>query len=257
VLNKPTNNTPLVSVVTAAYNAEKFILQTIQSVLNQTYDNWEMLIVDDVSTDQTREIVTAEAEKDNRIKLICLENNSGAALARNHAIREAKGRYIAFLDSDDIWLPSKLEKQVYFMLEKDIAFSFTGYGIINEGGIETNKVINVPKVITYDGLLKNTIIGCLTVMLDQSIIGEIQMTNIRTRQDFALWLNILKRGYKAYGIQEELAKYRLVEGSISSNKLKAARRNWMVYREIEKLSLPYACWCFINYAFNGVKKQLL
>lgn len=245
----------LVSVITPTYNSEAYIWKTIDSVKNQKYQNWEMIIVDDCSRDNTVKIVKNEAEKDERIRLIELQENSGAAIARNTAIQNARGRYIAFLDSDDLWHPEKLEKQVAFMQEKDIAFSFTSYKIINENGIETEKIIQVPKEIDYRGLLKNTIIGCLTVMLDVNKVGLVQMPNIRTRQDTALWLSILKRGYKAYGIQEPLAKYRKVRGSISSNKLKMAKQNWRMYRDLENLSVLYASWCFVNYAWNALKKN--
>ncbi|WP_199426062.1 glycosyltransferase family 2 protein [Thermaerobacillus caldiproteolyticus] len=242
----------LISIITPAYNCSLYILDTIKSVQSQTYQNWEMIIVDDCSKDSTVEIIKNEAEKDKRIKLIELSKNSGAAIARNTAIQNAKRKYIAFLDSDDLWYP---EKQVAFMQENDIAFSFTSYRIINEDGTETDKIINVPKEIDYKGLLKNTIIGCLTVMLDVSKLCLVQMPNIRTRQDTALWLSILKKGYKAYGIQEPLSKYRKVKGSISSNKLKMAKQNWRMYRDLEKLNVIYASWCFVNYAWNALKKN--
>lgn len=254
MINMGTND--LISVIIPTYNAEKYILETINSVKSQTYQNWEMIIVDDCSKDNTVEIIKKEAKNDSRIKLIQLSQNCGAAIARNTAIRNAKGKYIAFLDSDDLWYPEKLEKQVAFMQENDIAFSFTSYRIINEDGTETDKIINVPKEINYKGLLKNTIIGCLTVMLDVSKLGLVQMPNIRTRQDTALWLSILKRGHKAYSIQEPLAKYRKVRGSISSNKLKMARQTWRMYRDLENLNVLHASWCFVNYAWNALKKSV-
>ncbi|WP_282173956.1 glycosyltransferase family 2 protein [Cytobacillus firmus] len=245
----------LVSIITPTYNAENFILETIESVVNQTYPNWELLIVDDCSQDSTIEKIKFAANKDRRIKLYILQENSGAAVARNRALREAKGKYVAFLDSDDLWEKEKLEKQLNFMLENNIAFSFSSYKIIDTNG-DVQKVINVPNEITYKQLLKNTIIGCLTVMLDREKLGIIQMPNIRTRQDTALWLSILKKGNKAFGIQEPLAKYRKVQGSISSNKYKMAKRNWEMYRKIEGLNLLMALWCFLNYAFNGLKKNI-
>lgn len=248
-------NKPLVSIITPVYNAERFIKETIESVQHQTYDNWEMILVNDLSPDNSVEIINEYAQKDERIRLIHLEKNSGAAIARNTAINDSKGKYIAFLDSDDLWHPQKLEKQVAFMLERDIAFSFTSYELMSEGGARTGKQIHVPATIDYDGLLKNTIIGCLTVMLDKDKIGKIEMVNIRTRQDFVLWLDILKRDFVAYGMNEVLAYYRKVGGSISSNKIKTAKRNWQVYREIEKLSLPKAIYCFLGYAYNGIKKS--
>ncbi|TYS59959.1 glycosyltransferase family 2 protein [Sutcliffiella horikoshii] len=246
----------LVSVITPSYNAEKFISATIESVRTQTYTNWEMIIVDDCSKDTTREILKEYAELDPRIKPIFLEENSGAAVARNTALKAAQGDYVAFLDSDDLWVPHKLEKQLAFMQKNDHAFSFTAYNLMDENGKPLDKVIDVPKQIDYKGLLKNTIIGCLTVMIDTRKVEPLQMPLIRTRQDFALWLKVLREGHIAYGMQEPLANYRIVEGSISSNKLKTAKRNWYVYRKIEKLSLPYASWCFVNYAFYAIKKRV-
>jgi teichuronic acid biosynthesis glycosyltransferase TuaG len=245
---------PLVSVITPVYNAEKFIEKTIKSVQGQTYTNWEMLLVDDVSSDRSVEIISKYVSLDSRIKLIQLEENSGAAIARNTAIENSIGKYIAFLDSDDLWHPEKLAKQIRFMQSDNKAFSFTAYELMNEDGVKTGKEVHVPSSIDYDGLLKNTIIGCLTVMLDKEQTGPIEMVNIRTRQDFVLWLDLLKRGHLAYGLDEVLAYYRKVEGSISSNKIKTARRNWHVYREIEKLPLPKAIYSFVGYAVNALKK---
>lgn len=256
-MNSFNNTSPIVSIITPTYNAQKFILETIQSVREQTYHNWEMIICDDCSKDDTVKIIKKEAEKDKRIKLIQLEQNSGAAVARNTALKEAKGKYISFLDSDDLWYPDKLQKQISFMIEKNAEFSFSAYHLIDESGKKTGKTINVPIEIDYKSLLKNTIIGCLTVMLDREKIGLVQMPNIRTRQDTALWLSILKKGYIAHGIQEPLAKYRKVEGSISSNKLKMAKQNWRLYRNIENLNFFYALWCFGNYAWNAFKKNIL
>lgn len=249
-------NDNLVSVITPAFNSEEYILETINSVKGQTHQNWEMIIVDDCSTDNTVSLIKKEMEKDSRIKLIQQEKNSGAAVARNTAIKQAKGRYLSFLDSDDLWYPEKIETQLIFMKENDVGFSFTSYEIINQDGELTCKTISVPSSIDYNGLLKNTIIGCLTVMLDIKKTGLVQMPNIRTRQDTALWLSILKKGYKAYGIQKPLAKYRKVNGSISSNKLKMAKQNWKLYREIEGLNFLKASWCFIHYGINGIKKNL-
>lgn len=241
-----------VSVITPAYNAEKFIHETIESVLAQTYPHWEMIIVDDCSTDDTVSIVKSYTEKDERIKLVQLDENSGSAIARNTAMDHAKGRYLAFLDSDDMWLPTKLEKQLTFMQQKDIAFSFTRYRRVLEDGTETKSVSKTPSTIDYDGLMKQCVIGCLTVMIDREKIGELRMVNIRTRQDYAFWLQILRKGYLAYGIPDVLAKYRLVRNSISSNKIDAAKRNWYVYRQIEQQNLMKALWYFTNYAFRSV-----
>ncbi|MFC0559257.1 glycosyltransferase family 2 protein [Halalkalibacter alkalisediminis] len=245
---------PLVSIVTPVYNAERFVTETIHSVTAQTYSNWELIVVDDCSNDQSKEIIRSFQEKDDRIKYECLETNMGAAVARNTGIKKAVGKYVAFLDSDDLWRPEKLEKQVAFMEDGQKLFSFTGYQLLNEDGSERGKVISVPKVVTYESLLKNTIIGCLTVMLNIEVLGKVQMPTIRTRQDFVLWLSILKNGHVAYGLQEDLAWYRKVKNSISSNKLNAAKRNWKIYREFENLPFFKACYVFINYAWNGLRK---
>ncbi|RBP02777.1 glycosyltransferase family 2 protein [Rossellomorea aquimaris] len=248
-------NTPLVSIITPVYNAEKFIEETIDSVLNQTYSNWEMILINDQSPDNSKDIILSMAKQDSRIRLIDLDENSGAAIARNKGIDASNGQFIAFLDSDDLWHPQKLEKQIEFLLQNDYAFSFTSYELMEENGTKTGKTVNVPSKMEYEDLLRNTIIGCLTVILDKNKIGEIKMVDIRTRQDFVLWLNILKRGFTAYGLNEPLAYYRKVEGSISSNKVKAAKRNWQVYREIEKLSFFKSVRVFLGYAYNGWKKS--
>ncbi|PEZ86250.1 glycosyl transferase [Bacillus cereus] len=248
---------PRVSIITPSYNANSFIKKTIQSVQSQTYKNWEMIIIDDVSKDNTCKLIKEESKKDNRIRLIELKENSGAAIARNTGINDARGKYVAFLDSDDLWLPEKLEKQLDFMQNNDIAFSFTGYQIMNQDGTLTDKIVHVPGKINYNGLLKNTIIGCLTVMVDIEKLGRIQMPNIRTRQDTATWLKILREGHYAYGLDEVLSQYRKVEKSISSNKFKMAKMNWKLYREIEGLSILKSAWCFGNYALNGVVKHFV
>lgn len=247
---------PLVSVITPAYNAARFIRETIESVRNQTYDHWEMIIVDDCSTDDTVAIVQSYVEKDKRIKLVQLEQNSGSGVARNRAMDEADGRFIAFLDSDDVWLPEKLTRQISFMLDNAIAFSFTKYVRMHEDGTVTNAVTKAPATVHYNELMKHCVIGCLTVVLDRDKIGEQRMLEIRTRQDYAFWLTLTKQGFNAYGLPEVLAKYRLVEHSISSNKVKAARQNWRLYYEIEAQPWWRALWYFTNYAFTSVKNLI-
>ena len=241
-----------ISIITPAYNAERFIGEAIESVLAQSYSNWEMIITDDCSSDQTIEIIKSYQQTDERIKLIQLAENSGSAIARNTSMDHASGSFLAFLDSDDQWLPDKLVKQLDFMLEKDIAFSFTKYVRIEEDGTETNAITEAPETVDYNELMKHCVIGCLTVMLDKDKIGNERMINIRTRQDYVFWLTIMKTGFLAYGLTEVLAKYRLVEGSISSNKVKAAKQNWYVYRHIEKQSILKSSWYFLNYAIRSV-----
>lgn len=247
---------PLVSVITPAYNAARFICETMDSVRAQTYENWEMIIVDDQSSDDTVQLVKQYEQKDNRIRLVQLNQNSGSAIARNTAMDHANGRYIAFLDSDDRWLPKKLQKQLGFMQENDLAFTFTKYVRMHENGELTNGISKAPVKLSYDDLMKRCVIGCLTVMLDREKIGEERMVNIRTRQDYAFWLTITRKGFYAYGLPEVLAEYRLVADSISSNKIKAAKRNWYVFRVVEKQPLYKAIWYFSHYAVISVMDML-
>ena len=246
----------LVPIITPSYNSESFIKECIESVIAQTYTNWEMLIVDDCSIDNSREIITSLAEKNKKIKKIFLENNVGAAEARNVAIRQAKGKYIAFLDSDDLWESQKLEKQISFMQTEDIAFSFSTYQPMSEDGSKLYSIIHAPKIVTYSSYLKNTIIGCLTVVIDREKTGDFEMPNIRSSHDMALWLLIMRRGFDAYGLDESLARYRIVSASNTASKWHAAKDVWKVYREIEKLSFFYSSWCFLNYAFNALIKRI-
>lgn len=251
-----TKHQPTVSVVTPAYNAARFIEETMDSVRAQTYQDWEMIVVDDQSTDKTVELVKQYEQMDSRIQLVQLEQNSGSAIARNTAMDHAKGKYIAFLDSDDRWLPEKLTKQLHFMQENDLAFTFTKYIRMHESGELTNGVSRAPVKLGYDDLMKRCVIGCLTVMIDREKIGEERMVNIRTRQDYAFWLTITRKGFNAYGLPEVLAEYRLVADSISSNKIKAAKRNWYVFRKVEKQPLHKALWYFVHYAVISVMDML-
>ena len=247
----------LVSIITPSYNSSLFIKECIASVQNQSYTNWEMLIVDDFSRDNSVELIQEVAMQDSRIKLIALSSNVGPAEARNEALAHSKGKYIAFLDSDDLWLPTKLEKQIKFMKSSKCAFSFTAYQPMSEDGSKKFSVINVPSKIHYHSYLKNTIIGCLTVMIDKEQSGDLRMPNIRSSHDMALWLDIMKRGFSAHGLNENLAYYRLVSDSNTSKKWKAASEVWKVYRTIEKLSIGYSLLCFIGYSYNAIKKRSL
>lgn len=246
----------LVSIITPSYNSSKFIKDCVASVFSQTYKNWEMIIVDDCSKDNSKEIISELSTKDKRIKPIFLAKNVGAAEARNTAIRQSKGKYVAFLDSDDLWNPKKLEKQLSFMYENEIAFSYTNYQFMSENGEDLSNIISAPEKITYDSYLKNTIIGCLTVIIDREKSGEFEMPNIRSSHDMALWLLIMKRGFSAYGLDENLARYRIVSTSNTAIKWHAAKDVWKVYRQVEKLSFIYSTWCFVWYAFNALKKRI-
>lgn len=246
----------LVSIITPVYNAENFIEEMIKSVIQQSYTKFELILVDDCSTDSSKEIINKYKKYDNRIKYIKLDKNSGAAVARNKGLEIACGRYIAFIDSDDIWMPNKLEKQIEFMNNNKVGFSFTEYELIDEEGKELNKIMKVCSKVDYKFLLSNTMIGCSTVIIDKEIIGEFRMPLIRSRQDNATWLSILKKGNFAYGISLPLTRYRIVKNSISRNKFKAIKKQWYVYREIERLSFFIAIKYFIYYLFNASIKRL-
>lgn len=247
---------PLVSIIMPCYNAGRFIAQSIKSVISQTYQNWELLITDDCSTDKSTGIVESFCEKDNRIILIKSEKHQGIAATRNISIERAKGRFMAFLDCDDLWICDKLEKQVGFMLEHKIGFSYAYYEIIDNEGISKGKIIKTAGVVGYNKYLKNTIIGCGTVMLDRDIVGDIRMPKNDTSDDMALWLSLMRKGFKAFPIEEVLLKYRVTSNSASSKKLKAAKDVWHVYRINENLPFFRSMFCFICYAFNAVKKRL-
>ena len=203
----------LVSIITPSYQTASFIAETIESVLAQTYTNWEMIIVDDCSTDATDEVV-APYLGDSRIRYLKNEKNSGAAVSRNRALREAKGRWIAFLDSDDLWSPKKLEKQIAFMEENHYAFSYTKYEEIGENSKSLGAYVSGPKRITKFGMHQYCWVGCLTVMYDRKVAGLVQIQDIRKNNDYAMWIEVCKKA-DCYLLNEQLAKYRKRSGSIS------------------------------------------
>ncbi|SES35672.1 glycosyltransferase family 2 protein [Salisediminibacterium halotolerans] len=246
---------PRVSIITPAYNAERNIAETIASVQTQTYSDWEIIIVDDQSTDKTVAVIKEMQQKDSRIRLEILETNSGPAVARNKAISLARGRYIAFLDSDDQWLPEKLTKQLQFMAERDAAFSYTDYYLLNDDQTLSENPEKLLDKIDYSKLLKSNVIGCLTVLIDTEKTGPFEMVDIRTRQDYTLWLELMKRGFPAHLLDEPLALYRVGTESISSDKIKMAKQNWHVYRQIEGLNFLQSCWYFSHYMRKKLWKQ--
>ena len=234
----------LVSIIMPTYNCAKFIGKTIESVIAQTYENWELVIVDDCSKDNTEEVVSKY--KDNRIKYYRLENNSGAAVARTEAMKKAIGSYMAFLDSDDLWKEDKIEKQLKFMKDNNYNFTCTEYEQIDEEGNKLNKVIKVKKRADYNRILLDCPVGNSTVMYNVEKLGKFEVPNIRKRNDDALWLQILKKEKYIYGMPEVLMEYRIRSNSISSNKLSLVKYHWQLYREIEHLSVFrsvfHICW---------------
>jgi teichuronic acid biosynthesis glycosyltransferase TuaG len=238
---------PLVSIITPSWNVEGLIGETIGSVKAQTMGDWELLIADDCSTDQTTAVVERHAASDPRIKLIRQPRNGGPALARQVAIERAQGRFLAFLDSDDLWLPTKLERQIDFAQNNRAALSYTAFRRIDEAGSVTGRLITVPDSLNYEQLLKNTSIATLTALVDRDIAGNVAMKN-EPYDDFCLWLSILKTGHVAYGLNEDLARYRVRGVSVSSRRLRSAGWVWHIYRNVEHLSLAKSAWSLSHWA---------
>ncbi len=247
---------PLVSVIMPCYNMESYVADSIASVQQQTYPHWELLIVDDASTDRTVEIVKTLAEQDEKIRFVVKPQHSGIADTRNQCIEMAQGRFLAFLDADDIWHPEKIETQLQYMLDNQVGFTYTTYDWIDEDGHTLNKFINTIGNLDYKKYLRNTIIGCSTVMVDTNLVGKVSVPRFRTSEDTATWLDILKKGHLAYALNEPLVSYRIRRRSASSNKLKASADLWKVYRQNEKLPFFKALYYFGCYAFNAIKKRL-
>lgn len=249
----------LVSIIVPVYNVEKFITETMDCVCRQTYENWELLLVEDGSRDNSVAVIEEYLQKsgDGRIRLIRQPSNMGAAKARNRGLAEAKGRYIAYLDADDLWVPEKLEKELGFMQEKGAAFAFTGYEFADENGKGTGRVVRVPAALTYKEALKNTTIFTTTVMFDTEKIQKdmLEMPVIKS-EDTALWWKVLRKGYIAYGLDENLVKYRRAGKSLSSNKLEAVRRIWNLYRKAEGMSVISSAYHFCFWAVRAVKRRV-
>lgn len=245
----------LISIITPSYNSSNFIEETINSIRQQTYSIWELLITDDCSNDGTWELLQKYQKQDERIKIFRLEKNSGPGVARNNSIKNASGRYIAFCDSDDQWKPDKLEKQIKFMLENDVALSFSSYDVIDEEGNQIGEV-KAPEKVTYKKMLRNNYIGCLTAIYDTKKINKMYMPEIRKRQDWALWLNILKKIPFSLSIQENLAVYRDHSKSISSNKIDLIKFNWKIYKNIERFSTIDSTILLFQYFYYYFKKKI-
>lgn len=248
----------MVSIIIPVYKCVDYIARTIESVQRQTYQNWEMLLVDDCTPDNSPEIIARYAEKDSRIHYLKQPQNGGAALARNAGLDAAKGRYIAYLDADDIWLPTKLERQIKFMEENDVQFSCCDYEKIEADDTPLNKVVHMPKTITYNQLLSNTIIQTVGVIVDLNKVDRklLVMPNVRRGQDSATWLQMLRNGVKFVGQNEVLAQYRRVPQSLSANKLSAMKRTWYLYRGIEHLSILKSLICVIGWAYHASIKRV-
>lgn len=244
--------TPRVSVITPVRNAAKTLPQTVASIQAQTVADWEVLLIDDASDDGSWTIAQDLAGQDPRVRTLQLESHGGAAMARNAGIRAARGRFIAFLDADDLWRPQKLAKQLP-LLEDGAGFVFSSY--LRRGATGTERIAHAPSQVTYEQALRGNPIGCLTAIYDSDIYGRAEMPLLTRRQDYALWLDLLKRGHPAIGVPDVLAEYRVRPDSLSSNKLAAARATWTVLRGQQGLSLPKAARCFSHYAWRALRDR--
>ena len=240
----------LVSIIIPTFNSEKFIAETIQSIQAQTFTNWELIIVDDGSSDKTVSIISKIAQSDERIQFFQFEENSGAGIARNLALSKANGRYIAFLDSDDLWKPSKLEKQIKFMTKNDLPFTFSFYDCIDEEGKLLNKRVESPRKLSYKQLFYCNYIGNLTGIYDVDYFEKIPISPIRKRQDWILWLTILKKIKTAQPTPESLAFYRVRQNSISASKFDLLKHNFNVYRTFHGFNLVVSLVCMIGFLFT-------
>lgn len=245
---------PLVSIIMPAYNCSTTIKKSIESILAQSYTNWELLITDDNSTDDTTSIINTYARNDKRIKYWVMKDNSGAGVARNNSISYAEGRFIAFLDSDDLWHPEKLSRQILFMLENNHALTYTAYQKIDNNN--NLKSVILPQLkVNHSELLKSNIIGCLTAVYDASLLGKVYMPTIRKRQDMALWLLILQKINFAWGLNEVLAYYREGHDSLSSNKVKILKTQWEFYRKYLQFNIFQSIYYFSFYVVRAIKKH--
>ena len=246
-----------ISIVMPVFNAAVWLKQTVASVQEQTHEDWELIAVDDCSSDGSFSMLQEMAEKDGRIRPVRLAENIGAARTRNEGIRLAQGRYLAFLDSDDLWKKTKLEKELAFLKERQAAFAFTAYEFGDENGIGNGKIVRVPQTLSYKEALSRTIIFTTTVMFDLEKIDRslIFMPDVKS-EDTATWWRILRAGYTACGLNENLAVYRRPKNSLSSNKLEAVRRIWNLYRKQEGLSAPVSAYYLFFWALRATVRRL-
>lgn len=246
----------MISVVIPMYNSKQYIEKTLDSVVSQTYRDIEIIVVDDQSSDGSQEIVQKYCKTYKNITLIKLEKNQGIYNARNVGVANASGNYIAFVDSDDIWLPHKLSTQIEFMQREGKLFSYTAYDFINAEGNNLNKQICVPLSANYKRLLRNNVIGTSTVVISRDLLLRHPMPPIKC-EDYACWLEILKTGIIAYGVDTVLCHYRKLKNSDSSAKIRSSKRVWEILRNREKLALPFALYCMLFYIVKGITKHYL
>lgn len=245
---------PKVSIITPVFNLEEYILDAITSVRHQTYANWEHLLIDDGSTDSSWTILESQARQDARIKPVKLDSNEGAARARNAGIELASGRFIAFLDGDDIWRPEKLSVQIQGMLERGIEFAYSSYSEVDESNSHITGFVASPERVTADAILLSNPVCCSTAVYDTSRLGKVYMPALRKRQDWGLWIALSKRGAVPTRVGEDLIRYRVRSGSVSSNKLSAVYYVWRIYRDILGLGLIESTRRLMLYVLLSVRK---
>lgn len=244
----------LVSIITPTFNSANYIAETIASVQNQTYSNWEMIIVDDGSSDETENIVALIIENDKRIQFYKLDQNSGPAVARNTAIEKAKGLFMTFIDADDIWFPTFIENSITTIKEQNVPFVFSSYRRANEALEFIYSDFIVPQKVTYTDILKSNSISCLTAFVDIKSLGKKFMPLIRKRQDMGLWLQYLKMIPFAFGIQQPQAIYRIRENSLSRKKSDLIKYQWQFYRDVEQLNLLQSTYYMLHWMYRGFMK---
>lgn len=243
----------LVSVILPTYNCENFIKETLDSVLKQTFKEWELIIVDDCSTDGTIEILNEYKKNDHRIKLYSLKQNNGAAIARNLGVKHAKGNFIAFLDSDDLWNINKLELQINFMIDNNYSFTCTSYNKIDENGASLDRVVKWDEISSYEGILKKNP-GNSTVIYNAGLLGKIEVPHIRKRNDYLMWLQVIKKAERLFSLNKILTSHRIRRGSLSSNKFDLVKYHWIVYRKHENLSIFKSMYLVVYWSFITVFK---
>ena len=248
------NNNPLVSVVMPVFNKEKYVKQAIESVLNQTYRNLEIIIIDDKSADNSLSILENYNSIDKRIRLIKHSRNTGVALTRNDGILAAKGEYIALVDADDIWTKDKIAKQVNLMITQSADITYCSYGYISNDGDISRKAFVVPTTTSFNKFLSKSVFSCSTIMYKSDIAKKYLFDNEYYHEDFVLWCKLLSNDLKAIGDKEILAYYRLTDDSKAANKITSAKHRWVAYRKNLKLPMPRAILCFISYSLNGLIK---
>lgn len=247
---------PLCSVIVPAYNCVPFIRDSLLSVLTQSYSNLEVLVVDDCSTDKTSAIISEMADCDNRIRHVKNSENVGVAATRNRGFSLARGKYIALLDADDVWLPYKLELQLSLMTQSGCDICYTSYSLMDKQGVAIKKPYIVPENVSFSQLIKENVIGCSTAVFKAELTERFSMRSEYAHEDYVFWLELLRQGCTARGLAEPLVRYRILRGSRSENKLKAAKNRWYIYRSFLNLGRFEAAGSFINYSLMGIKKHL-